>query len=557
MKLRLLCCILVLTLLSLSVPFTDQALAAQSGSATVKSFFDSASKDGSGTKSPTETPEAKATPPKNDVKTDNKAEAITPPPSTVAETTATAPGSAVIQRAKEELALLAPTAQVVAGKITASPENRSIVYEDVSVTMPEEMPDFVFRINKVIVDGMDAASYQGTPGDATQIEKLSLQGIKLLAGETPMAELDEYFVEGLSVPYRDLLKALLENKNTPEASQNSPSKLLPILSNSTARLAQANKFKMDIGVAQASIDQIESKDFSLASSGPMAIHKILVSSEGKQIFSLDKFGHEGVVLPELFKQISQAQNQDEANQKIFAIMGDPIGSLNKLAIKGFHLNKLQADIPGYMPITLSQFISDLLIENNTVTFTNKIQDLALALSKLEDTEDLAMLHEASGAKDILLNMDFSANYNAQKIATIKASLSEKEKGNLTLEATYAQVEDSSGAIHTAEFKAINNGIIDLLLSVTAILSSEEGSYKELLPTIVEQIQATKEEITEPGLAEGVDKAAQFVQNGGTFRFTLRPKEPIDLDDIDTILEENPAALGYEIEYTPLATPIAR
>ena len=500
MKLRLLCCILALSFLSLPVLITDRAFAAQSGSSS--------------------------------------------------------PEDAVIQRAKEELALLAPAAEVVAGKITASPENRDIVYEDVSVTMPKEIPGFVIRISKVAVGGMDAASYEGTPGDTTQIGKFSLQGIKLLVGGMAMAELDEYVIEGLSVPYRDLLKELRKNK--PEGSKDSPSRLLAVLSNSTARLAQANKFKMDLGIAQASIDRIENKDISLASSGPMSIHKIQISSEGKQLFSLEQLGYAGIVLPELFKQISQAQDQDEASQKLFAIMGDALGSLDKLAVKGLYIDKLQADIPGYAPVTLSKFTSTMLIENNTATFTNKIQDFGFALSKLKDPGNLAMLHEAAGAKDILLNMDVSGTYNAQKIATIKAFLTEKERGNLSFEATYAQGEDSSGSLHSAEFKAVNNGIIDLLLSVAAILSDEDDSYKEdYLPAILEQIQETKEDITDPGLLEGVEKVTQFVQNGGTFRIALRPKEPINLNDIDTIMEENPAALGYEIEYTPPSTPISR
>ena len=517
MKTKLIFYVLTLSLLSFSPLGVDLVFAAQGGSSSVKSFFDSAAKGGSGSAPANKVPEPAPAPQKGDVKA---AESPTPSASAVNEITS-----------------FEPAAKIVVGDIKQTQDNHGRVYENVSVTMPEEMPGFEIRISKIFMNGMDAASYEGNFGDTTKIEKVSLQGIKLLAGETPLGDLEEILIEGLTVPYRDILKAFQDSKNKPDNSELS-STILPLLYKYSSRLIQINKLQFDTGSATLSLEQMEGKECSATSSGPMFIKNLQVTSDGKSVLSLEKIGYEGINLPEI-KGVSQ----------LFAIMADPLGALDKLAIRGLSLDALQADIPGLMPVALSKITCDLLVENKTLTVSNKIDGLGLALSKLQDTESLAILVEAAGKKDVLLNMDLSANYDAQQVATFKATLSEKERGNISLDVSYAQVEGTSGVIRSAELKADNKGIIDLLLAMYAINEDEEGSLDELLEDFLESLEDLPK--------DAIDKVTELVQKGGLFRLTLRPAEPIKIDDIEKLLEENPAALGYEIDYKAPATPIAQ
>ena len=541
MKLKLFCCILAMSFLSFSTPVVDQASAAQEN-ATIKSYFDTAK--GSGGAKSGESP-----------KTADKPITEAPAPTTNADTGAS--GDGPIQRAQESLALLAPVAKVAAGNITTDANTRSVAYENVSITMPDEAPDFEIRISKITVGGMDAASYDGNPGDMTSIEKVAFQEIKLLSGETQMAVLDEYLIEELSIPYRDTLNTLRESKGTSEWTESDAFKLAQQWNNFKINLIQANKFQMDVGIAQASLDRIESRDVSAMSAGQSFVQNIVVTFQGQQVFSLDKFGYAGVVMPEILNQISQMQNPSEIEQKMFSIMGDPLGSLNKLAIQELYLDNLQINAPGTIPVTLGKFTCDLLIKDNTASLTSKTQELSLPLSKLEDPSDFAILIEAAGNQDLLLDMNLSAKYDAQQKITVNSSFSEKKKGSISVDTAYAMVDGTSGAIHSAELKADNKGIIDLLLGAFALSEETEGSYNDFLQGVVAIIQSGKEALPEPGLADGVEKAAQLIEKGGTFRFALTPSSPINVDDIGSILGTNPSALGYVFEYAAPATPLTR
>ena len=546
MKLRLLCSILALSLLSLSVPLADQAVAAQGGSSTVKSFFDSANK---GKEAPPKEAPKPETPPKAEVKAETPAPEAPAAPAPAAD-------NAVAQRAAAELALFSPLAEIAAENIQTTPDTRSLVYENVSITVPD-LPDFAFRISKIAFDGMDAASFDGKPGDMTQVEKFSMLGIKLLSGETPMAEMEDYTIEGMNFAYRDILKALQENKNNPEGAKGISASLLPLLSQTTVRLAQMNNLRTDLGIVQASIERIEGANASSLSSGPIFMHNIKVSFQGMQVFSLAKFGYTQITLPENFKEVSQTQDPELIQQKMGEVMMDPFGTLDKLAIKGLLLDKLEANVPGTMPVALSQFVCDLLVENKAVSLTGKIQDLALAMSKFQDPGGLGILLEAVGNQDLLLSMDVAATCTAEMVVSLKTSLSEQAKGSLSLDAVYAQAAGSTGLIRSAELKADNKGILDLVLGAVALSMEAEGSYKDFLPGVVGGIQSAKAMFTDPKLAEAVDGAAQLIQNGGTFRFALNPTEPIDIDQLGGLIGQNPAPLGHEVSYTAPATPIAR
>ncbi|MDL2216921.1 hypothetical protein LJB81_04255, partial [Desulfovibrio sp. OttesenSCG-928-M14] len=119
---------------------------------------------------------------------------------------------AIIQRVNEELALLSASIQIAPESIKADLDGRAVICENVTITNPET-PGFAVTIEKILVSGVDAASYAGSPGDMTEVENLSFHNIRFSEGGATKATLDKYSIEGFSFAYRDAIKALQEQKN--------------------------------------------------------------------------------------------------------------------------------------------------------------------------------------------------------------------------------------------------------------------------------------------------------------------------------------------------------
>jgi hypothetical protein len=458
----------------------------------------------------------------------------------------------VVRHFNENLSQLAPSIEVTMDDIHADLDTRSILCENVSVTMPKN-PEMTIRISKILINGIDAATYGGSAGDLTEIEKVSFQGIKVTMGETPAAELNEYSVEGLSIAYRDFLKALREAK-----SQNTEEPLramAPAQNIFKAKLILADTFKADAGGMKIGIESLSIKDIGPAGCGPASLRNIQVTLQEQPIYSLGEFGWAGITLPEIFTRISR--NPEQADTILQELMGDPLAALDKLAVDGLSWINMRNNFPQTIPVALAKFVCALRVENKTASLTGDLSELSLALSQLQGEHGFTMLSEAAGGQDILLNVTISATVDSERKITFTSSVQEKQKGNISLGTVFALPPDSAEMLHECEFKAEDNGIVDLLLGAGATISKVEGDYAQFLQSTVADVQGAREAFTDPGLTDGIDKVAKLIQDGGTFSFALRPENPVDLNSLGELMGSNPAALGYSFTYAAPAAPKKR
>lgn len=480
----------------------------------------------------------------------------------------------VVKRSQEELTLLQPLMTVTAGKIKADLGDRAVIYEDLSLTM-RELPGFAIKVDKVIMKGMDIPSYEGTPGDLTDIDSVTYSGTKIFMEGQQVGALDSYVLENIRLPYRDLTQTLRASQGLPP--EEFALKVMPYFSNYEAKSAKASNFTFNYMVVQAGIEKMEARDIKLGSYGPASISKFHVTAMGRKVFSLDKMGFEGMTFPQfLVDFMADPENYMDDNPEIMSkLNSDPLVALSPFEIKGFYLDNLYVDSGA--PLTLKKFTGDLRLVDGAMILKSGMQDLSLTRAMLAQSYELRPLAQAID-KDLMLSGDFNMDMVPQGDLldmVMQAGLKENTLGGFSLDMGflasksavfddddyyyYYDDEDYTPAEKTEllkhmEMSVEDNGIIDLLLTCynAASYSSSgvEGMYREMYASL-DEAYAQAENDTE---REAIAQTRKLLQDGGKLTFSLRPAQPVDINKIKDLISTSPDSLGYKLDYTPPATP---
>ena len=465
----------------------------------------------------------------------------------------------VIKRTREEMALMAPMMDCQAGSIKADLGNRGVIMENVVMSM-QAAPDMELRIAKITSSGMDVPSYEGKPGDRTDIESMVYEGIQIYMEGEKLADLAEYRIEGMSMAYRDLLQAMRDNQSL--SPEQFTLKVAPYMSGYTAKKVSASGLKISQYEMVASIDSMEARDLSLGAYGPAVVNNFKISERGREIFSLAKSGYASMELPKAYQDM--VMNPEQMFQVMFMLMEDPLRNLSPMSVKGFYLENLKVTPEG-QPLVLDRISGDFAIKDGSLTLTSDMKGLSLSQALLKSERSMRILAEAAGGKDLLFdgvfNMDMAVAANNERKTTLHSTLSDKNQGNASLDMAFTELMHpdygyySDMLLHSLDLKVDDNGLVDVLLAFYA--TTEFGYYTEGYDSIrqefLESLAYLNAEIP-PALHDGLAKFVQLVKNGGKFRFAMNPAEPVDMDDVEDILRENPAALGCTFEYSAPSTP---
>jgi hypothetical protein len=467
----------------------------------------------------------------------------------------------VIKRTREEIALLAPMLDCQAGSIRADLGRRAVIMEDLVMRMAA-MPDMEIRIAKATSSGMDVPSYEGKPGDRTDIESIVYQDIKIFQDDKKVADLAEYRLEGMSLAYRDLLQALRDNQGL--APEQFTLQVAPYMSGYTAKKVAATGLKINRYGTWASIDKVEASDLSPGAYGPAAISNLKAGEDDDEFFSLEKFGYAALVLPKAWQDVAANPNPDLMFNFMYTLLEDPLRNLSPLEVKGFYLENLKVS-PADQPVSLAKISGDIAIKDGGLALTSDMQGLSLTRELLGSERDLRLLAETAGGKGLLFDGAYSMNMtvaaDGARTTAIRSDLTEKNQGNASLDLTFSELKHpdygfySDMLLHSLDLEVNDNGIVDVLLAFYA--SSEFGYYVEDYKSVRDEfltgISYLNEEIP-PLMQDGLAKFVQLVRNGGQFRVAVHPAEPVDLGEVEDILLENPDSLGCVFEYSAPATP---
>lgn len=484
----------------------------------------------------------------------------------------------VVKRSQEELALLQPLMTVSAGKIKADLGDRAVIYEDVSLTM-RELPGFAIKVDKIVMKGMDIPSYEGTPGDLTDIESVTYTGTKMFIEDKQVGALESYVLEKIRLPYRDLVQTLRASQGLP--SEDFALKVMPYFASYEAEAAKASNFTFNYTMIQAGIEKMEARDIKLGSYGPASITKFHVTAMGRKVFSLDKLGCEGMTFPQFIVDfMADPEHYMDKNPEIMdKLDSDPLAALSPFEIKGFYLDNLYVDSGA--PLTLKKFSGDFRLVDGAMTIKSGLQDLALTRALLAQSYELRPLAQAID-KDLLLSGDFNMSMLPQGDLldmVMQAALKENTLGGFSLDMGflasksavfdndddyyyYYDEEDDTDEtpaekvelLKHMEMSVEDNGIIDLILACYNATSYNpegvDGLYRELFASLDEAYAQAESEAEREAIAQ----TRKLLQDGGKLTLSLKPAQPIDINKMQDLIADNPDSLGYKLDYTPPATP---
>lgn len=467
----------------------------------------------------------------------------------------------VINRTREEMALMAPMMDFQAGDIKADLGNRAVIMENVVMSL-KTMPDVELRFAKVTSSGMDVPSYEGKPGDRTEVESVVYEGIQVFMYGEKVADLAEYRVEGMSLAYRDLLQAMRDNQSLP--AEQFTLKVAPYMVGYTAKKISARNLNISQYDLTATIDSMEASDLALGAYGPAVVNNFKMREGAKEFFSLDKFGYAAMELPKSYQDMALNPNPDLMLNFMFKMMEDPLNNLSPLNVKGFYLENLKVT-PEAQPFTLARLSGDVAIKDGNLTLTSDMKGLSFTQALMKSERSLRILGEAAGGKDLLFdgvyNMSMSVAAGGERKTSLHSTLSDPNQGNASLDMGFTEIKHpdygfyADSLLHSLDLKVEDRGLVDVLLAFYA--TTEFGyymeDYKSVRQEFLDSLGYLNAEVP-PLMQDGLGKFVQLVQNGGKFRFAMSPAEPVDMDEIEDILLENPDSLGCTFEYSAPATP---
>ncbi|MDR1124648.1 MAG: hypothetical protein LBM64_01090 [Deltaproteobacteria bacterium] len=483
----------------------------------------------------------------------------------------------VVKRAREELALLQPLMTVTADNIKAELGDTAVIYENLSITM-RELPGFAIKVDKVVMSGMDIPSYEGTPGDLTDIRSITYSGAKIFMEGQQVGALDSYVLEKVRLPYRDLVQAMKANQGLP--GEDFALKMMPYFTGYTAEAATAGGFTFNYMFVQAGIEKMEARDIKLGSYGPSSISKIQVSAMGSKVFSLDKLGCEGMTFPQFFIDfMADPENYLDNNPDMEdRLENDPLAALSPFEIKDFYLDNLYIDAGA--PLTLKKYTGDFRLVDGAVTIKSGMQDLSITRALLAQNYELRQLSQAI-KQDLLLSGDCNMRMipNGELFdVDMQTGLKENALGGFSLDMGviasknvlfddddyyyYDNEEERGPAKKTEllkhmEMSVEDNGIIDMILicynAVSYNPAGLDGLYRQLFASLDEsyaQAETEKER-------EAIAQTRKLLRDGGKLTLSLKPAQPVDMNQVKDIITASPDSLGYKLDYTPPAVPKAR
>ncbi|MDR2892195.1 MAG: hypothetical protein LBV80_03800 [Deltaproteobacteria bacterium] len=463
----------------------------------------------------------------------------------------------VVNRAMEEMALIKPYMNMEAEAITANLDKREITFSKVRIGIPN-VPEIEVLIDSIVETGIDAASYAGNYGDLTSIDVLSVNGVKILMQGQTLATIDEYVYEGFRINCRDILKLLRENQAT--APEELAAKLLPLYATYSLDHALLKNMQLDVEGVKAGIASIEAKDITMTSGGPWNMSDMQISFLNQKVFSMEKMGGEGILLPQFLADLlADPEGYLQKNPEIInQASSDPLSVLAPMQIKGFYIDNLMINVAS--PLTLKKLAGDLDISQTGLVFKSSLEDLVISRSLLAMHPDLAAMAEAVTA-DLHLNgvFDFSLGNQADPVdITMRAGLNESSLGGLDANIAMDTPKDvlySGGSdparqrLKSFEFSAENKGIIDFIVACYAAVEFQDPDqiYGSLLDTLYAGLETAENKIQQ----DAFNAAIKLVEEGGTLKLSVKPATPISLKELSQSGGDAFESLGGSVSYTPL------
>ena len=481
--------------------------------------------------------------------------------------------SADAESAKENrtaIALLTPICDATAATVTAQPGDRSITYTDVRLAYEEE--GIVFVIDTLVLTGIDQNSYDGSPGELTTVDKVAFSGCRLLMEEQPLAVLEDYTIEGYALKYRDLLQILQGSKEAEK--EQIMLKMAPILNAFKADKVYGKNLTANVAILTASIASFEARDISMASYGPSVLNNLQVSLMGSNVFSLGKMGCNSVKLPPILVNIMDdpegflAKNQDLMQK--FA--QDPLSVLSPFEIKEFYFEDMA--VTAGAPFALKKFSNDIIIQNGELQIKSIVEDLLVKRDVLAAVPNFAPVMG-------ILRSDLQCNALVDLILRIKqgradisvdTKLRENALGGfalaLGLDLPLSGMEDvlplaapeSGSSSDDSEINRIkhfdlsveNNGFIDFLIACYTAYDSESEGYEAMRKEIIDSIDAILPSAAGKFQKAALEALSNLLKQGGTLKASLKPSQPVNIDELPMADDQKLEQMGLNISYTPPA-----
>jgi hypothetical protein len=257
---------------------------------------------------------------------------------------------------------------------------------------------------------------------------------------------------------------------------------------------------------------------------------------------------------------------------------DPLAVLSPFEVKGFYLDNLYIDAGA--PLTLKKYTGDFRLVDGAMTIKSGMQDLSITRALLAQNYELRQLSQAI-KQDLLLSGDFNMRMipNGELFdVDMQTGLKENALGGFSLDMGviasknvlfddddyyyYDDEEEREPAKKTEllkhmEMSVEDNGIIDMILICYNAVSYNpeglDGLYRQLFASLDEsyaQAETEKER-------EAIAQTRKLLQDGGKLTLSLKPAQPIDMNQVKDIITASPDSLGYKLDYTPPAVPKAR
>lgn len=420
---------------------------------------------------------------------------------------------------------------------------------------------FDFYLREITASGFKSLNKESDGYDGV-LENAMYKGMKITAplydGSELLATLDSIEIKNFKYNYKEMLAAI--SRFDPEGDPfEFLTAILPSFYNYSFEAINMDGLNVAATGVVFSLESVRIGPRTLKEQGPNLASNMKFSVNGSDIFTLEAAGLDKVVLSDMLVRIIQNPAEMIRNEELQALVDEnPLVLMDGFRLENLYLKNLNA--PEFM--NLAAWRGDAAFSADKVDIASRLDKLYISQQGLQQLAMLSLFFGGASMRDAInfmamnsegmtLDSSFDLDMGVQPGRLdydLKFDLSEK-LGALAFalqgETGPAGPYEAYGApmLWFMKLRLSDSGILENVFSALAKdgMAEDAAGVRKLLAEELQAEMAT----AKPGELRLLRGLQTFIRQGGTVIFSLKPKQPIPLEEADIF--DGGEELNIEVE----------